>query len=183
MTYDRIEEAARLARMPQVQWQCQRARRNFEKSGYGPSTNATATAKLQRMLRLRAEEHRAAVLKKRQKAFLGRKLAQRLRARAAAEKAAGKARAEETAARQAAVDALPKAFNAINTGPKGGHGKTGLHMRLLALERLRLCAPPLPAHLEPRWPEFCAWYARDVAQRPLDRRTSCGSTGRCCPWP
>ena len=133
--------------MPQVQWQCQKARRNFEKSLYGASANATAAekaaaAKLRRVVEIRAAEQRTAVLKKRARALLARQLGVRLRARMAAEKASRKARSEQEAAHQAALDDLPKEFNAMNTGPKGGYGKTGLQMRLLALERLHLCSPP-----------------------------------------
>ena len=74
MTYDRIEQAARLARMPQVQWQCQRARRNLEKGILGPSAEEKApSARLRRMLLSRAEAQRNALLKKRAQALLGRR--------------------------------------------------------------------------------------------------------------
>jgi hypothetical protein len=76
--------------------------------------------------------------------------------RAAQAEAKAKAQAEK-AARQAKIDALPKALSAATCGQPGPKGAKA---RSHCLERLRLGSPMLPFEHEVKWLELRDYYAK-----------------------
>ena len=151
LTYDRMEEAARCANLVQVQWLCQKYKRNLEKAVYKASApQAKERAILQRVLLQRQQDRARQLRQERSTARFRRSLQAKMKAKRVANKVETRLAAELRRTRLAAIAAIPHEFNAQNC-EKGGYGKSALQMRSLCLTRLRLCCPELPPELEGRW--------------------------------
>ena len=158
LTYDRIEEAARSANMPQIQWLCQRYKHNLEKSAWSASASSKTHAVLRRGLLLRQKETLARLGAERRQARFRRKMAANIKARKAAARINNRLLQEKRKAQHDALEKVAHDFNAQNCD-KGGYGKTALQMRKSCMQRMELCCPELPLELKVRYKEVVEWYA------------------------
>ena len=161
LTYDRIEEAARCANMPQIQWLCQRYKHNLEKSAWSSSASPKTHAVLRRSLLLRQKETLARLGAERKQARFRRKMAANIKARKAATRINNQLLEEKRKAQHDALEKVAHEFNAHNCD-KGGYGKTPLQMRRCCMVRLELCCPELPVELKVRYKEVVDWCANPL---------------------
>ena len=158
LTYDRIEEAARCANIPQIQWICQRYKHNLEKSAWSESASSKTHAVLRKGLLLRQKETATRLGRERDQARFRRKMAANIKAQKAAKRINNKLLEEKRKAHHAALERVAHEFNAHNCD-KGGYDKTALQMRKSCMQRIELCSPELPLELKVRYKEVVEWYA------------------------
>ena len=158
LTYERIEEAARCANIPQIQWICQRYKHNLEKSAWSESASSKTHAVLRKGLLLRQKETATRLGRERDQARFRRKMAANIKAQKAAKRINNKLLEEKRKAHHAALERVAHEFNAHNCD-KGGYDKTALQMRKSCMQRIELCSPELPLELKVRYKEVVEWYA------------------------
>ena len=158
LTYERIEEAARCANIPQIQWICQKFKHNLEKSAWSESASSKTHAVLRRGLLLRQKETATRLGRERDQARFRRKMAANIKAQKAAKRINNKLLEEKRKAHHAALERVAHEFNAHNCD-KGGYDKTALQMRKSCMQRIELCSPELPLELKVRYKEVVEWYA------------------------
>ena len=158
LTYERIEEAARCANIPQIQWICQKYKHNLEKSAWSESASSKTHAVLRKGLLLRQKETATRLGRERDQARFRRKMAANIKAQKAAKRINNKLLEEKRKAHHAALERVAHEFNAHNCD-KGGYDKTALQMRKSCMQRIELCSPELPLELKVRYKEVVEWYA------------------------
>ena len=158
LTYERIEEAARCANIPQIQWICQKYKHNLEKSAWSESASSKTHAVLRRGLLLRQKESAKRLRRDRDQARFRRKMAANIKAQKAAKRINNQLLEEKRKAQHDALEKVAHDFNAQNCD-KGGYGKTPLQMRKSCMQRMELCCPDLPLDLKVRYKEVVEWYA------------------------
>ena len=158
LTYERIEEAARCANIPQIQWICQKYKHNLEKSAWSESASSKTHAVLRRGLLLRQKETATRLGRERDQARFRRKMAANIKAQKAAKRINNQLLEEKRKAQHAALERVAHEFNAHNCD-KGGYDKTALQMRKSCMQRIELCSPELPLELKVRYKEVVEWYA------------------------
>ena len=164
-----VSRAAASAKLPQVQWYCQREQHRIEKNA--ASVNAEkgkeAAAILHRHLRVTRENDNAKLAGLRDEARKRRAnvaKVKRLRAEAQHKKDLKK---ESEAARLGKLSELPALFDAKNCGQGHAKGGTQEHVRKrkACMQRLRLRSPPLPDWLDALYDDITAWHVEDCGKR------------------
>ena len=164
---DRAHAAAMQAKMPQVQWYCEKAKRNIERHWRTASGDEGRAGHLvQRFVRMRHDRLAASISKLQRKNAAARSNRKRVIAlwrRAAA------AKKKKKNAEKSYEERLVKVATAYTAEACGQNQppncKAALDCRMGALNRLRLRSPPLPEWLDLEWHELMDWFARDIAKK------------------
>ena len=163
----KMSVAAAAAKLPQVQWHCDRQRRRIEKAkSSSTSSEGRANAVLKRFLQQQQQAEQARFAKARQSAQERRRSMAEVKKRLREKKLEQEELKERDAERKEKLRQLPREFPAetCGQGKENGGGPEHMKERRSCLDRLKFRSPALPEELELEWQSIRDFTARHVAK-------------------